>query len=1044
MLPGADADVLAVVQRRSEGNPLFVSQVARLLGPGAATVEEVPVPAGIRQAVRRQVARLGQPEAEAETEAATGDNTPTAQEILATAAALGPGIDPALVAAALDVPAGPVARLCDDATAIGLLGPGQDVGEVYRFRHALIRETLYAELSPQSRAQAHHRIAAVLENSAGPGHAELAYHFLRAAPASAEAAARAVHHSRLAGQTALTALAYEEAAGHFRHALDVQRRAAQATPASRAGLLLSLAEALTKTGPDPAAARVIDEAIRLARDADEPRLLAAAALLNAQHLDFNAPADTATALLREAAAALDPADHALRARTLARLAITLAAAPAEARDTAERAVLDAREAASRDPDQDAAATALATALTARHYVLWGTQDPADALAAADDIVTAAQRARAPETELDGRVLRLTHLLELGDGPAAQRVLPELDRMAEWLRQPAVRLAALSRRSTLAALTGDFGAAAENARQAFQTGQAAGLPDAGAVYWGQLFAIWLHAGLPAADEQWMERELRDLVARSNLSVAHAAALVQVEAAHGAVEQARGRLDELVGTGLGTHAPGHALPMGADPARPRLRRAAGGRPRATRLPGPGPLRRARRRRRRGGHVLRLHRLLPGRPGRPDRRYRGGGPALPRGGRLPPAARRPAHARAHPARARAAAGPFRRVGGARRGPGHRRRLRHDQAARRPRPGRTAPQTRRPHPAARRRFLARRLRGHRHPGTGQPGPALPGPAHPPARPGPGRPGPGPARGRHRPGRHRDHQKTDCTTRPEPGPTRSSTSRPGPPTGSASPPSTRTSPKPRRGTTPSGPAACAPRRTSWSASSPPRPGSAAGHGASARNPNAPGSTSPGPSGPPSPRSATAPRPPPPTSTGRPDRDPLLLLPAQRVAPGCPKVPGTPPLVGRDDERDRLVAAWHAAASGHPQLVLVTGEAGVGKTRLVDELRAHAGAVTAEARGYPAEGLLAYGVATAWLRSGPAAARLTRLVRPDLTELARLLPELAARYRRPSRCPRRNCGTGCPARSPARCWPRARRGSARPRRASVILVRIHHGQGVLR
>jgi hypothetical protein len=52
---------------------------------------------------------------------------------------------------------------------------------------------------------------------------------------------------------------------------------------------------------------------------------------------------------------------------------------------------------------------------------------------------------------------------------------------------------------------------------------------------------------------MERELRDLVARSNLSVAHAAALVQVEAAHGAVEQARGRLDELIGTGLGAMRP-----------------------------------------------------------------------------------------------------------------------------------------------------------------------------------------------------------------------------------------------------------------------------------------------------------------------------------------------------------------------------------------------------------------------------------------------------------------------------------------------------------
>jgi AAA ATPase domain len=545
MLPGADDGVLAAVQRRGEGNPLFVSQVARLLGPGAATVEEVPVPAGIRQAVRRQVARL--------RDAETGDGTLTAHEILATAAALGPGIDPALVAAALDAPPGPVARLCDDATAIGLLGPGQDVGEVYRFRHALVRETLYAELAPRARARAHHKIAEVLDNSLGHSHAELAYHFLRAAPVSAEAAARAVHHSRLAGQAALAALAWEEAAGHFRRALDVQGRAAQATPASRAALLLSLAEALTKTGPGPDAARIIDEAVRLARHAHEPPLLAAAALLNAQHLDFNAPADTAAALLREAAAALDPADHALRARTLGRLAVTLAPEPPAARAAAEQAVHSAREAVTRDPDGRAAAAALATALAARHYVLWGSQEPGDALAAADEIVAAAQRAREPEAELDGRVLRLTHLLELGDGPAAQRVLPELDRLAGSLRQPAVRQVVLSRRSTLAALTGDFASAAEFAQQAFQTAQAASLPDAGAVYWGQLFAIWLHAQLSDGGEQWMERELRDLVARSYLSVGHAAALVQVEAAHGAAEQARGRLDELVSTGLDTLRP-----------------------------------------------------------------------------------------------------------------------------------------------------------------------------------------------------------------------------------------------------------------------------------------------------------------------------------------------------------------------------------------------------------------------------------------------------------------------------------------------------------
>jgi DNA-binding SARP family transcriptional activator len=115
--------------------------------------------------------------------------------------------------------------------------------------------------------------------------------------------------------------------------------------------------------------------------------------------------------------------------------------------------------------------------------------------------------------------------------------------------------------------------------------------------------------------------------------------------------------------------------------------------------------------------------------------------------------------------------------------------------------------------------------------------------------------------------------------------------------------------------------------------------------------------------------------------------------------PSMSPFVGRGDEQAQLAAVWSEAASGHAQLVLVTGEAGVGKTRLVEELRAHAGAVTVEARAYPAEGSLAYGVAAAWLRSGPVSARLARLERPQLTELARLLPEVAAHVTPPEPLP---------------------------------------------
>jgi DNA-binding SARP family transcriptional activator len=123
-------------------------------------------------------------------------------------------------------------------------------------------------------------------------------------------------------------------------------------------------------------------------------------------------------------------------------------------------------------------------------------------------------------------------------------------------------------------------------------------------------------------------------------------------------------------------------------------------------------------------------------------------------------------------------------------------------------------------------------------------------------------------------------------------------------------------------------------------------------------------------------------------------------APGRPRKPAaTSPFVGRAAERARLTAVWRAAAGGRAQLVLVSGEAGVGKTRLVDELRAQANAVAVEARAYPAEGPLAYGVATAWLRSQPVARRLSRLDRPYLTELARLLPELRANVAPPESLP---------------------------------------------
>ncbi len=82
---------------------------------------------------------------------------------------------------------------------------------------------------------------------------------------------------------------------------------------------------------------------------------------------------------------------------------------------------------------------------------------------------------------------------------------------------------------------------------------------------------------------------------------------------------------------------------------------------------------------------------------------------------------------------------------------------------------------------------------------------------------------------------------------------------------------------------------------------------------------------------------------------------------------------------------------GRAQLVLVTGEPGAGKTRLVEDLRAWAarrGAATATARSYAAEGTVALGPVVTWLRSPALAARLERLDRVQIVPLASLLPDL--------------------------------------------------------
>src|SRR5919106_3499284 len=97
--------------------------------------------------------------------------------------------------------------------------------------------------------------------------------------------------------------------------------------------------------------------------------------------------------------------------------------------------------------------------------------------------------------------------------------------------------------------------------------------------------------------------------------------------------------------------------------------------------------------------------------------------------------------------------------------------------------------------------------------------------------------------------------------------------------------------------------------------------------------------------------------------------PAAARAPVIETARRTSPFVGREHELGVLRAAWIKAAMGEPgaaRLVVISGEAGVGKTRLAEELLTavrHTGAIAARARCFAGERPLPLAPVSEWLRS---------------------------------------------------------------------------------
>ncbi|TMR92649.1 transcriptional regulator [Nonomuraea basaltis] len=156
----ADEETIAGIAERTGGNPFYVRESARLLNGEGALVALSEVPEGVRDVLRRRLARLPEGGVSVLRLAAVAGRE-SSVDVLVKAA----DTDEDGVMDALD--AGVIAGLLDEP------GPG-----LIRFVHALVRDTLIADVSRLRATRMHARIAAALEGT--DDIAALAHHYARA------------------------------------------------------------------------------------------------------------------------------------------------------------------------------------------------------------------------------------------------------------------------------------------------------------------------------------------------------------------------------------------------------------------------------------------------------------------------------------------------------------------------------------------------------------------------------------------------------------------------------------------------------------------------------------------------------------------------------------------------------------------------------------------------------------------------------------------------------------------------------------------------
>ncbi|MEU9450229.1 hypothetical protein [Streptomyces sp. NPDC048277] len=252
-----DPATVTALAERTGGNPFYVLESARLLADEGALVAVSEVPQGVRDVLRRRLALL----------------PAAARSAVQLTAVLGLEAEVSLLVDAAETDEEQVLEGLDAALAADLLaepGPGR-----VRFVHALVRDTVYADLSGVRRSRLHARVARLLRRHRPGELAALAHHF--ALSGNAADAPLAVDYALRAAEAAERRYAHDVAVTLLQQTIDTHTATmgAAARPDRLIELLVRLLGAQVRTGATDAARRTRQRAVELAEQADRGDLVAA-------------------------------------------------------------------------------------------------------------------------------------------------------------------------------------------------------------------------------------------------------------------------------------------------------------------------------------------------------------------------------------------------------------------------------------------------------------------------------------------------------------------------------------------------------------------------------------------------------------------------------------------------------------------------------------------------------------------------------------------------------------------------------------------------